>query len=188
ERPRYLDLYEDLNHIADLVVVVALQGDTVLHAGTHLGHVVFEAAQRLQLAFENHHVFTQYANRTVAVHRAFDHHATGHRAKLRRAEHVTYLGDTQDIFPHITAEHTGERLLDVLDDVVNDVVVAHVEAFGLDDLARPCVSTHVEAEQYRIGGERQVGIGLGDATDAATDHTHLHLVVAQGTERALQGF
>ena len=33
-----------------------------------------------------------------------------------------------------------------------------------------------------------VGIGFGDTTDTATDHAHLHLVVAQAVERPLQRF
>src|SRR5690606_25014512 len=143
ERARHLDLLEHFDLVPDLNVVVALHADTAFHAGTHFGHVVLEAAQGFQLAFKDDHVFTQYANRTVTVHEPLENHATGHRAKLRRAENITHFGDTQDVLPYITAEHTGERLLDVLDDVVNDVVVAHVQAFGLDYLARASIRPHV---------------------------------------------
>ncbi len=122
------------------------------------------------------------------MHHALGDHATGDCAELRRTEHVTHFGDAEDVLANVTAEHTGERLLDVLDDVVDDVVVAHVQAFGLDDLARAGIGTNVEAEQHRIGRQCQVGIGLGDTTDTATDHAHLHLVVAQAVERPLQRF
>src|SRR5690606_36029361 len=184
---RHLDLLEHFDLVADLDVVVALHADTALHTVTHFGDVVLEATQRFQLAFEDHHVLAQYADRTVAVDGALDDHAASDSAELRRTEHVTHFRGAQDVLANIAAEHTGERLLDVFDDVVDDVVVAHIEAFGLDDLARTGVSTDVEAEQHGIRSQRQVGIGLGDTTDAATDHTHLHFVVAQGAERTLQG-
>src|SRR5690606_8795636 len=87
----HLDLLEDLDLVADRDVVVALHANAALHAGTHFGHVVLEAAQRFQLALEDHHVLAQHTDRTVAVHHALDHHAAGHRAELRRAEHVTHL-------------------------------------------------------------------------------------------------
>src|SRR5690606_34820189 len=73
---------------------------------------------------------------------------------------------------------------------VDDVVVAQVQTFLLDDLARTGVGTHVEAEQHGVGGQRQVGVALGDAADAAGDHAYLDLFVAQlgqGTLQRLQG-
>src|SRR5690606_38363517 len=188
ERARHLDLLEHFDLVPDLNVVIALHADTAFHASTHFGHVVLEAAQGFQLAFKNDHVLTQYTDRTVTVHQPLEHHATGNRTKLRRAEDVAHFGNTQDILPNITAEHTGERLLDVLDDVVNDVVVAHVQAFGLDNLARSSISPHVEAKQYGVGSQCQVGIGFGDTADTTADYAHLHFVIAQAVERTLQSF
>src|SRR5690606_7556859 len=101
------------------------------HAVTHFGHVVLEAAQRFQLAFEDHYVVAQHTDRTVTVDRTFHHHAARDGAELRRTEHVTHFCDTQDVLPDIAAKHAGEGLLDVFDDVVDHVVVTHVEAFLL---------------------------------------------------------
>src|SRR5690606_9821739 len=183
---RHLDLLEYFDLVPDPNVVVALHADTALHAVTHFGDVVLEATQRLQLAFEDHHVVAQYANRPIAVNGTLDDHAAGNGTELRRAEHVAHFGGAQDVLADIAAKHAGQSLLDVFDDVVDHVVVTHVQAFGLDDLARTGIGPHVEAEQHRIGGQRQVGIRLGDTTDTATNHAHLHLIVAQAAERALQ--
>src|SRR5690606_12054326 len=106
---------------------VALHADTALHAVTHFGHVVLEATQRLEFALEDHHVFTQHTNRTVTEDRTFDHHAAGDRTEFRRAEHVTHFGDTQDILANIAAEHAGQGFLDVFDDVVDHVVITHIQ-------------------------------------------------------------
>src|SRR6185436_6504201 len=107
----------------------------------------------------------QYTDRTVTEHNAFNDHATGDRTEFRRTEHVANFGDAQDVLPDVAAKHAGKGFLDVFDDVVDDVVVTHVQTFLLDDLARASIGTHVEAEQYSVGGQCQVGIGLGDITD-----------------------
>src|SRR5450830_859112 len=183
-----LNLLVDFDLVTDLDVVVALHADTAFHAGTHFGSVILEAAQGFQLAFEDNDVFTQYTDWTVTVNNTFDHHATGDRAKLRRAEHVTYFSGTQDVLANIAAQHTGEGFLDVFDDVVDHVVVTHIQTFLLDNPASASIGTHVEAEQYSVGGQCQVGIGFGDTTDTATDNTHLHFVVTQAVQGAVQRF
>src|SRR5450830_444589 len=146
------------------------------------------AIPRIFSRSEDNDVFTQYTDWTVTVHNTFDNHATGDRAKFRRAEHVTHLGDTQDILPNVAAKHAGKGFLDVFDDVVDDVVVTHVQAFLLDDLASASIGTHVEAEQYSVGSQCQVSVGLGDTTDTATDDTHFHFVVTQAVQGAVQRF
>src|SRR3989338_6136682 len=188
EAAGHLDFLEHFDLVAGLDVVVALDADTAFHAGPHFGHVVLEAAQGFQFAFEDHHVLAQYADRTVTVNHAFQHHTTGDGTELRRAEHVAHFGDTQDVLPDIAAEHAGQRFLHVFDDVVDHVVITHIQTFLLDYLARAGIGPHVEAEQHRAGRQGQVGIALGDTTDTAADHTHLHFVVAQAAQGAMQGF
>src|SRR3990167_6049870 len=82
EAAGHLDLLEHFDLVTSFNVVVALNADTAFHAGTYFGHVVLEATQRFQLAFEDNHVFTQYTNRTVTVHNTFQHHTAGNGAEL----------------------------------------------------------------------------------------------------------
>src|SRR5690606_37012557 len=65
-------------------------------------------------------------------------------------------------------------------------VVAQIQAFGLDHLARRGIGTDVEAEDHGIGRQRQVGIGLGDTAHATGYDLDLDFVVAQLVQRALQ--
>ena len=162
-----LDLLEHFDLVTDFNVVVALDADTAFHAGTHFGSVILEAAQRFQLAFKDNDVVTQYADWTVTVNNTFQHHTACDSTELRRTEHVADFSDTQDVLPDVTAKHAGKGFLDVFDDVVDDVVVTHVQAFLLDNLASASISTHVEAEQYSVGGQCQVCVAFGDTTDAA---------------------
>src|SRR5690554_5688404 len=184
----HLNPLEDLDTVADAHVIVVLHADTALHAVTHFTDVVLEAAQGLQLAFVDDHVLAQYADRTVAVYGTFDDHAASHGTELGRTEHVTHLGHTEDLFAYVTAEHAGQGLLHVLDDLVDHAVVAQIQTFTLDHLARRGIGPHVEAEDHRVGGQCQVDIGFGDTTDTAGDHLDLYFVVTQLVERALQGF
>ncbi len=122
------------------------------------------------------------------MHSTLDDHTAGHRTKLRRTEHITHFGNTQDLLANVAAEHAGQSLLHIINDLVDDAVVTQVQTFGLDDLAGSGVSTDVEAEDHSVGGQRQVGVGLGDTTHAAGDDLDLHFVVAQLGQRALQRF
>src|SRR5471032_624255 len=169
-----LNLLVDFDLVAGLDVVVALDADTAFHAGTYFGSVILEAAQGFQLAFEDNDVFTQYTDWTVTVNNTFDNHATGDRAKLRRTEHVTHFSGTQDVLANIAAQHTGDGFLDVFDDVVDHVVLTHIETFLIDIPASASIGTHVEAEQYSVGCQCYFSVVLCDTTNPATDNTHLH--------------
>src|SRR5690606_19520371 len=146
----HLNPLEDLDTVTDTHIVVVFHTDTAFHAVAHFGDVILEAAQRFQLTLVDDHVFAQYTDRTVAVHGTFDDHTAGHGAELGRTEHVTHLGDTEDLLAHIAAQHAGQGLLDVIDDLVDHAVVAQIQAFGLDHLACRGIGTHVEAEDHRV--------------------------------------
>src|SRR5690606_10764387 len=186
--PLHLDAFVALDLVADLDVVVVLDADAALGAGTHLVDVILEAAQRLQRALEDDHVVAQDADRVVASNRALDDKAAGDLADLRRLEHLAHFRKTDDLLAGLRGEHARERLLDLVDGVVDDRVVVHVHA-GLVDLpAGGTIGTHVEPDDHRLRGGGEVHVGLGDAADAGGDHLHLHLVGAQLGERIRQRF
>ena len=63
--------------------VVAFNTDTTFHTVANFRHIVLEATQGFQLAFKDHHVVTQYADRLVPVYGTFGHHTASHLAELR---------------------------------------------------------------------------------------------------------
>src|SRR5690348_7691117 len=126
KRPRNLDAFEALDLVARLDVVVLLDADAALHAVAHFVHVLLETAQRFQLALEDHHVVAQHADRLVPAHHAFDDHAAGDRAELRRAEHVAHFGGAEDVLAHFGAEQAGCDLLHLVNHVVDDREVTQV--------------------------------------------------------------
>jgi hypothetical protein len=58
--------------------------------------------------------------------------------------------------------------LHLIDGVVDDVVVADIDAEGLGELARTGIGTGVEADDDRARGLRQVDVGLADRADRAS--------------------
>src|SRR5690606_32731500 len=98
------------------------------------------------------------------------------------------FGDTEDLLAHIAAKHTRQGLLDVFDDLVDHAVIAQIQAFGLDHLARRRIGTDVETEDHGVGSQRQVGVGLSDTAHPTGYDLDLDFVVAQLVQRALQCF
>src|SRR5205085_1601248 len=74
-------------------------------------------------------------------------------ADLRRAElHLFVLG----------LEQALERRLDLVDRLVDDRVVADVDALTLGQLARLALGPDVEADDHRVGRHGQHDVVLGD--------------------------
>src|SRR3954466_10658651 len=53
---------EGFDGISDLEIIVIVNADTAFISAGHLRHVVLEALQRSDLAFEYHHVIAQQSN------------------------------------------------------------------------------------------------------------------------------
>ena len=73
-------------------IVIVAHPHATLGPGTHFADIVLEAPQRIQRAFENHHVVAQHSNRIVEIHPGAA--ATRHDLYVnRRAE---YFSDFRD--------------------------------------------------------------------------------------------
>src|SRR5690606_33739206 len=107
QRALHLDALEALDLVARLDVVVRLHADAAFGVDADFVHVLLEATQRFQLAFENHHAVAQDADRLAALDHALDHHAAGDRAELGAAEHVADFGDADDLLADLLAQHVG---------------------------------------------------------------------------------
>src|SRR5204863_7292029 len=87
----FLDL-EELEQVAFLDVVVVLQLDAALEAGSDLAHVVLHPPHRLDLAGVDDDVVAQQAEAGTAPHHAGSDHRAGDGADLRGHEHGADLG------------------------------------------------------------------------------------------------
>src|SRR5699024_10808495 len=113
----------------------------------------------------------------------------GDVAELRGPEDLADLrGADLDLFV-LGLEHALERALDVVDRLVDDRVVADVDAFAVCQVASLRLRTDVEADDDRVVDRGQVDVVLRDRTDAAVDDPQIDLVAHIDLEqRVLERF
>src|SRR5579862_3778486 len=148
-RPLDLARLEDLEDVAFLHVVETVEANAALEALRNLADVFLEALQ-------------------IRDRRRVDHGPVADDADVRVPAHDT-VGD----------HAAGDRLLDLLGELVDDVVRPDLDAFARRKLARLGVRTDVEADNEGItrGGEHDVV--LGDRADARLDDVEAHLRVLE---------
>src|SRR3954462_9734829 len=132
ERSRDFNARITLDLIARPHVVVVAHRDTALGTGTHFIDVILEAAQRFQLALEDHHVITQHADRIVPSYVTVHDDTACDRAELAGTEYVAHFGQTNDLLFDLRRQHAGDQRLHIVDGFVNDAVVANIDPRLLD--------------------------------------------------------
>src|SRR5215470_4621505 len=186
--PRLLPHLVGLDHVIDLDVVIA-DADTALVALADLGHVLLEPAQRLDReALLHHDTVADQASLAAPVDRAGTHQRAGDVADPGHPEDLPDLGGTKLHLLELGLEHALECGLDLLDRLVDDRVVADVDALALGQLARAAGRPHVEAHDHGLRGDGQVDVVLGDRADPAADDPQHHVIAHVDLEqRVLQG-
>ena len=86
-------------------------------------------------------------------------------AALRHLEDLTDLGLAEHLLDLGGREEAFHRRVDVVDGVVDDVVEADLDALGLGERGGLAGRAHVEADDDRLRGDREVDVALGDAAD-----------------------
>ena len=103
----------------------------------------------------------------AAGDRAVAHVAARDGADTRDAEDLAHLGLAGDDLFELGLEHAHHGVLDVLEHLVDDLVGAHLDVFGLGERPRLAVGPHVEADDGGARRGRELDVVLGDAADAA---------------------
>ena len=115
----------------------------------------------------------------MTLDRTFGNHTACDGAEFRRFEHITDFSQTNDLLFQFRRQHAAHRCFHFVDQMVDDGVVAQIQAFRVDNFTCGCISTYVEANQNRVGCGRQGRVGFGDTTYAGTDNLHFHFVGRQ---------
>src|SRR5215212_1463043 len=173
-----------LDDVADAHVLVALEGHAALLAGRHFARVVLEALELAEPAFVNHDVVADEPDMGAALDHAVEDAAARDLADLRDVEDLEDLRLAEPLLAQRRGEKARHRRLHVVHEVVDDVVVADLDAGPLGGLAGLLVGADVEAEHDRAGGLRQRDVGFRDGADAGLDHAGRDLFVAGLLERA----
>src|ERR1700722_18424042 len=107
-----LALFEGLDDVAGLEVLVAGQSDTALEAGRHFTRVVLEATQRRDRAFPDDRPLAKEANLRATGDDTVAHEAAGDRTDARHAEDFAHLGLAGDDLFEDRREQTEHGGLD----------------------------------------------------------------------------
>src|SRR6516225_5085384 len=167
--PRLLPHLVGLDHVLDPDVAVA-DADAALEALADLGHVLLEPAQRLHAEVLRHHdPVADQACLAAAGDDARTDDGAGHVADARHPEDLADLRRAELGLLELGLEHALERGLDLVDRLVDDRVVADLDALALGQFPGPPGRPHVEADDHRVRRDGQVDVVLGDRADTAAD-------------------
>src|SRR5688572_4807201 len=157
--PSPLPLQRALERLADvrfvpvthLHVVVVRQLDAALEPGLHFLHVVLHAAERFDreilgddLAVANE------ADLAAALDVPVGDEAAGDVAELGHLEHLPHFHMAVQLLADFRLEQAGERLLQVVEDLVDDAVQPDLDAPLLGHRAGGFVGNHVEPDDDRV--------------------------------------
>src|SRR5438270_98292 len=169
--PCDLAFLEGLDDVALLEVLVVLEADAALEALAHLADVFLESPQRRDLALPDDRALAQEPHLGPARDDAVRDVATRNPPDARHREHLADLCVAGDDFFELGLEHADERVVHVGEQVVDDLVEAHLHALALGNLARLAIGPDVEADDRRVRHRGQRQVGLRDPADAAVvDH------------------
>src|SRR4030095_4603497 len=99
---------------------------------------------------------------------------------------LAYRRYTDPRFLEPRLEQAGHRLLDLVDDVVDDRVETNVDLLALGHVAGVPIGPDVEANTDFVGCRREEHVRLVDRADAAVDDPDLDLLVAQLRQRVAE--
>src|SRR5690606_1926462 len=185
---RLLAHLEGLDDVAFLDVVEGPEADTALEALADLRDVVLLAAQGVDgEVVPDDDAVPQHAGLGIAPDDTGADDRAGDVADLGGAEHLADLRGAQLDLLVLRLEHALERLLDVLDRLVDDRVVPDVDTLAVGELLHPLGGPDVEADDHGVVDRGEVDVVLRDRTDAAVDDPQRDLVAHVDLEqRVLQ--
>src|SRR4051794_31462489 len=143
KRPPLLVNVVALDHVAGAHVLIILEGHAAFLAGHHLAGVILEALELRQPAFVDHDVVADQADMRAALHDPVEDAAARDLADLRDVEDLDNLGFAEALLAQRRGEHARHRRFHIVHEVVDDVVVADLDAGLLGRLARLLVGADV---------------------------------------------
>ena len=136
----------------------------------------------------DHHVVADQTHLGAALHIAFGDLTTRHLADLGDVEHLEDLGVAEEGFAHFRCQLARHGGFDVIDEIVDDIVIADFDARPLGRIARLARGPHVEAENNRTRCLRQADIAFVDATHGVVDDPASDFGIADLFQRLHDGF
>src|SRR5471030_2845227 len=154
------------DHVALLEIGELRDLDAALEVLGHFADVVLEAAERFEFAVPDDGRVADDADLRIADELAGLHVATRDRADLRDLEDLAYFGAPEDDLAELRSEHPDHRFFQVVFYVIDDLIEAQIDLFGIRLPFDRLVGTDVEADQHRVRSRGQVDVVRRDPADA----------------------
>ena len=136
----------------------------------------------------DHDVVADQAYLRAALHLAVGDHATRDVADLRDVEDLLDLGIAEHRLAQSRRQKAGHRRFHIVHEIVDDVVVADLDARTFGGFARFLVRADVECQHHRTRRIRERNVGFRDAADAGVQDARPHFVVAELLHGGRDGF
>jgi len=94
---------------------------------------------------------------------------------LQGIAHAGHVHQAEYAFLALWGEHARQRRFYLVDGLIDDIVVAHIDAGSFGRPARCGVGAGVESDDHRLRGKGKIDVGLGDRSYRAMHHVHLDL-------------
>ncbi len=128
------------------------------------------------------------ANLRAALHLAFSHDATRDLAGLRDVEHLLDRCVAEEVLAHGRCQEARHGGFHVIHEIVDDAVVADLDALSVSGLLRLRIRADVEADDDSLRCSSERDVGFGDATDAGVHDPRLDLVGPELLQSTRNGF
>src|SRR5581483_4803310 len=162
----------DLDDVTFARVGPVLQPHPALIAGVHLAHVILEASERRDSAVIDDLATACYPRRRATADDAIAHVAAHNRLAAPGAEDRTHLGVAVDYLAELRLNEATQRLLDVVEQIVDDLVLPDLHTLLLGKGLHRSVDAHVEGDDNGPRRHGQVDVVLGWRADGIVDDAH----------------
>src|SRR3989304_829761 len=177
----FLDI--ELDDVVLFVIGKACEGNAAIKAGFDFLHVFLEALERVNRPIKHNLFAAKHVRFGFAQGSAIPNNAARHQAKRPDLERLTHLGVADPLVRIDWLEQALERLVYVLDQLVDDIVLADVHAARVGHFAGRGVHAYIETDDNRLRGDGEHNVALVDVARRSVQNLDLDLFVAQLFER-----
>src|SRR6266545_2500891 len=184
---RDLDHLECFDLVAFLDILEVLQADAALVAGRDRAGVLLEAAQRADPPLVDDHAVADQPCPRASGDLAGGDVRAGDHPDPRHPEELPDLGGAELALLVLGGQQALQRLLDVLDHLVDDRVQADVHALAGGQVAGGRGRPDREADDDRAGRGGEGDVVLGDGAGGLVQDAQPHLGHVQLAKRVVDG-
>ena len=177
-----------LDDVAVFEVDESFDCQAALEAGRHLADIVAEVLEAGHGAGYDFRTAAKNSDRRASSYRAVVDVDSGNLRPPTEVEHGSNSRATLEYVFVDGLQHALERVFDIFGQVVDNVVITDLDAFGASQRAGAGLRLRVETEDDRLGRHGKHDIALGDESARRVDDVDFRLLGVEFLQRAANRF